>query len=115
VEGEEIIAFIKKYLGSIYAVELLLLVMRDPERCWTTHDLIRELRSSGTAVAEALGRLVNAGLISEKADGCYAFAPVSAKHAQIAAEIEKLYLASPTSVIKAIVAIARTGLAPRSG
>jgi hypothetical protein len=114
VEGEDVIAFIRKYLGSIYAIELLLLIMRDPERSWTTYDLIRELRSSGTAVAEALGRLVRAGLISEKADSWYSFAPASAKHAKIAAEIEKLYFASPTSVIKA-VAVARTGLTPRSG
>ena len=115
MEGEEIIAFIKGHLGSVYAVELLLLIMRDPGRGWSAHDLIRELRSSGTAVAEALGRLAKAGLISKQADACYAFAPASARHAQIAAEIEKLYLTSPTSVIRAVVAAAGTGLARRSG
>jgi len=100
----EIIPFIREYIGSVYALELLLLIMRHPSRRWQAGDLVRELRSSGTAVADALARLIRAGLISESSEGRYAFAPASARNAQIAGEIEKLYVSAPVSVIKAIVA-----------
>jgi hypothetical protein len=105
VAEEEIVAFIRDYLGSVYALELLILVKRHSNRAWRAGDLVRDLRSSGTAVAEALSRLIRAGFVAENPAGRYAFAPLSPRHAQLAAEIEKIYLSTPTSVMKAIGAV----------
>jgi hypothetical protein len=104
VSEEEVIGFIREHIGSVYTLELLLLVKRDRERCWTASELVRELRSSGTAVAEALSRMIHAGLVSLRADGRYCFAPISPRHEQLAAEIEKAYNSMPMSVVKAIIA-----------
>lgn len=100
----EIVEFIRKCIGSVYALELLLLIMRHTTRRWRIDDLVRELRSSKTAVSDALGRLIRAGLIAENPEqAVYAFAPVSERQAQIAVEIERLYATTPVSVMKAIV------------
>ena len=48
---EEVIGFIREHIGSVYTLELLLLVKRDRHKSWTVGDLVRELRSSDTAVA----------------------------------------------------------------
>ena len=101
---EEVIGFIREHVGSVYTLELLLLVKRDRDRCWTRDALVRELRSSGTAVAEALSRMAQAGLVSQRDDGRYAFDPASPRHELLAAEIEKAYNSTPMSVVKAIIA-----------
>lgn len=101
---EEVIGFIREHVASVYTLELLLLTKRDRHKSWTAADLVRELRSSGTAVAEALSRMEQAGLVSRHADGRYAFAPISPRHEQLAAEIEKAYNNTPMSVVKAIIA-----------
>ena len=101
---EDILGFIRTYIGSVYTLELLLLIRRHPEKSWKSDDLVRELRSSGTAVAEALGRLTRGGLVSESSPGLYTFAPVSPKHERLCAEIEKAYASMPISVMKALVA-----------
>jgi DNA-binding IclR family transcriptional regulator len=102
VAEEEIVAFIRDYLGSVYALELLLLIKRHSAKAWRAADLVRDLRSSGTAVTEALSRLIRAGFVAENPAGRYAFAPLSPKHAQLAAAIEKIYVSTPTSVMKAL-------------
>jgi DNA-binding IclR family transcriptional regulator len=101
---DEVIAFIRQSLGSVYAIEVLLLVMRHTDRRWLAADLVRELRSSPTAVAEALGRLVQAGLVSESPEERFTFAPASERLAQTAGEIQKLYATAPISVMTAVVA-----------
>lgn len=101
---EDILTFARTYIGSVYTLELLLLTKRAPQRPWKADDLVRELRSSGTAVADALSRLVQAGLVSEVEAGRYAFAPASPQHEQLCEKIEKAYASAPLSVMKAIVA-----------
>jgi predicted transcriptional regulator len=104
VSEEEVIGFIRTYVGSVYTLELLLLLKRNPQKAWETGDLVRELRSSGTAVADALQRMIAAGLVSEHPPGRYAFTPASPKHEMLAAEIQKAYSNTPMSVVKAIIA-----------
>jgi hypothetical protein len=104
VNEEELISFIRAHIGSIYTLELLLLMKRHRDRMWHVDDLVRELRSSRTAVGEALVRLTQAGLISEKTEGHYAFAPGSERHAQMAEEIARAYASTPLAVVKAIIA-----------
>ena len=115
VVEEDIIAIIREQVGSVYALELLVLVRRHASRAWRAADLVRELRSSRTAVAEALNRLTQAGLVAENPAGRYAFAPQSAKHEQLAAEIERVYASTPISVMKAIVAAPDENVEARAG
>jgi len=105
VVEEEIIAFIRDGLGSVYALELLLLIRRHGSKTWRGSDLVRELRSSATAVTDALHRLIRAGLVAEEPAGRYGFAPLSPMHARLAEAVDELYSQAPISVMKAIVAV----------
>jgi hypothetical protein len=104
VGEEEVVAFIRAHIGSLYALELLLLVKRDRDNSWRSDQLVRELRSSPTAVAEALSRLLKAGLVTENSSGHYTYEPASPEQERLADEIERLYAGRPISVVKAIVA-----------
>lgn len=98
------IAFIRARIGSLYALELLLLIKRDRRASWQPAELIRELRSSRTAVAEALSRLLKAGFVVENPSGGFMFAPNSPERQHLADEIERIYTSRPISLVRAIVA-----------
>jgi hypothetical protein len=100
---DEVIEFIRAHIGSVYTLEVLLLMKREAAREWPVADLVHELRSSRTAVAEALTRLSRAGLVTEKSAGQFSFGPTSPAEEQIASEIEQLYSVRPISVVKAIM------------
>jgi hypothetical protein len=104
VSEEEVVTFIRTHLGSVYTLELLLLVKRFRDKSWDVGDLVRELRSSRTAVGDALNRLNRAGFVSEHPPGTYSFVPASPELERLAAEIETVYTNRPISVVKAIVA-----------
>lgn len=104
MDEEQLIAFIRAHIGSVYTLELLLLIKRDRQRWWQPAELVRELRSSGTAVTEALFRLTQAGLISQDQSEFYRYAPLSPEREQMAEAIEKAYASTPLAVVKAIVA-----------
>jgi DNA-binding transcriptional ArsR family regulator len=114
VVEEDIIAFIRAHLGSLYALDLLLLIKRDRNRSWQPGELVRELRSSQTAVAEALSRLVQAELVTEKPPGSYRFAPTSPERERLASEIERVYTSKPIRSVEAI-ATAGSKVGQRSG
>jgi len=104
VSDDDILGFVRTYIGSVYTLELLLLMRRHAGKAWKADELVRELRSSGTAVAEALNRLIRGSLVSESSPGLYNFAPASPKLERLCAEIEKAYTSMPISVMKALVA-----------
>jgi predicted transcriptional regulator len=104
VSEDDLLTFARTHIGSVYTLELLLLIRRNPGKAWTAEDLVRELRSSRTAVGEGLNRLIQAGLVSENPPGSYIFAPMSSQHERFCAEIEKAFASMPASMMKAIVA-----------
>ena len=99
---EEIYAFVRTSIGSVWALELLLFLRRADDRAWTPAELVRELRSSDTAVAGCLGRLVDLGIIS-RSDAGYQYRPSSSQIATAVDELQRLYAAKPISVMKAIM------------
>ena len=104
VNEEELLALVRTHIVSVHSLELLLLVKRQRDRSWQTAELVRELRRSSLAVAQSLASLRAAGLVREIADGRISFAPISPQHDRLAAEIEKIYAATPLTLLKAIVA-----------
>ncbi len=47
---EELLKFIGAHIKSVWAVEQMLVLTRDPVRAWELGELVRETRSSRTAV-----------------------------------------------------------------
>jgi hypothetical protein len=99
---DRILEFAGATLNSVWALELLLMLRREPTRRWTTVELIRELRGSQVSVGESLNNLRNAGLIVEEEDQTYRYE--AGRHVdELVDALAALYAAKPTAVIRAIV------------
>lgn len=96
--------FIREHLRSVWALELLLLLKRDPERCWSVGELVSDLRASHGLVADNLAALQGAGLVIPDDQGCFRYRPAAPTLAQLVDQIEAAYRAKPVTVIRWISA-----------
>jgi hypothetical protein len=97
----EIVTFVREHVRSVWALELLLLLRRDPAHCWSPAELVRELRASNSLVIDNLRRFEASGLIAPE-NGCFRFAPASPVLEGLCAELEAAYRERPVSVINMI-------------
>jgi hypothetical protein len=102
VTDEEIFAFVRASVRSVWALELLLLLRRDPARAWHPDELVRELRGSAAIVHEELAALCSAGLCGH-VDGRYQYQPASPARDSLAGALQETYAARPMAVVKAIM------------
>ena len=99
---EDVLSFISGSISSVWALELLLLLKRGAPDGRREDELVRELRSSTTAVSQSLRKLYDAGLVVA-ASGLYYYQPARAPLDQLVTETERLYALKPAAVVKAIV------------
>ena len=99
---QEVLDFVRNSIGSIWALELLVLLGAEPGRAWRVEEAVRESRSSPAAVNGALRLLASAGLVAETADGIYQYRPASPNLDAIGELVQKVYATKPTKVIAAI-------------
>lgn len=100
----DLLGFIREHIGSVWALELLLLMRRQPDRDWAAQDLVAELRASTSLVGDNLVRLQRAGLISSTDDGRFRFAPAGPALTGLCDELDAAYRQRPVQVINAIAA-----------
>ena len=98
----EILDFVRSSIGSVWALEMLLLVGGRPERAWQHEELVRELRSSPAAVAGAALVLERAGLVANDRERGCRYRPASPELDHVGAMVRKIYAAKPATVIGAI-------------
>jgi hypothetical protein len=101
LQEAEVLSFVRSSIGSVWALEMLLLVSGRPERAWPQDELVRELRSSPAAVAGAARSLEHAGLLAAGANG-WRYQPASPELDHIGELVRKIYAARPAAVIGAI-------------
>lgn len=106
---DDLLRLIGSNFRSVWALELLLLLRREP-RAWGSDELISALRASDLVVNKALDELLAAGLVSVEGQGVR-YMPASAGLASDIDQVEKLYLARPDAVRRAIVSSASSGAA----
>lgn len=94
----EIAQFIRAYIPSVWALELLLLLRADPARRWSPGELLKELRASTKLVDENLTHFYARGLALQDEAGWH-FAPASAHLESLAAELATLYRERPMHTI----------------
>lgn len=90
-------------IASVWSLELLLLLHAQPDRFWTTSEIVAELRSSELVVTQSLQGLMNAGLVIDEGDSRVRYASASA---DLTAFVEKLayeYRTRPGQVRRMIV------------
>jgi DNA-binding IscR family transcriptional regulator len=95
----EQLAFIRRSLKSVWALELLLLLRADRERGWTTAELVSELRANDSLVTRILEDFRRHGLVGGEGGWRYA---AKAPDADLCDQIEALYRERPMTLIKAI-------------
>jgi hypothetical protein len=104
VSEDDLLSFVTASIRSVWALELLLLLKGNPQQSWTSDRLILELRSSPVVIADALASLTGAGLVIEDVGQTYRYGAASTALDRLVSELEHLYAARPTTVVKAIVA-----------
>jgi hypothetical protein len=97
----DLLRFIASSFRSVWALELLLVLKREP-RAWSPEELVTALRASELVVSKALDSLVAAGLASLDGEGVR-YMPVSDEVARDVERTEKLYATGPDAVRRAIV------------
>jgi hypothetical protein len=101
VLSEDVLRFIRTTIRSVWALELLLLLRRDPARAWNVEALIRELRGSAGIVAGAMTELEAAGLVAA-ADDAFRYRPASPELDALVAATAAAYAEYPVAVTHAI-------------
>jgi hypothetical protein len=84
---EDVIRILNHHVGSLWALELILLMRRTREREWSPRALDRELRASPGVIGLELPLLVVAGIVRETEPGKYRYEPASA---ELDATVERL-------------------------
>lgn len=92
----------REYVRSVWALELLLVLRRDAERCWAPAELVRELRASHSLVGDNLGRFERGGLTVLDDEGCHRYAPASPTLDDLCGRLEAAYRERPVSIINMI-------------
>ena len=98
----ELAAFVREHVRSVWALELLLILKRDPERCWPPAALVGELRASATLVNDNLQRFERSGLVVREADDCWRYAPASPVLGTFADALERAYRERPVGIVNMI-------------
>ena len=101
---QDLAAFVREHVRSVWALELLLVLKRDPERCWPPADLVRELRASTGLVQDNLHRFERGGLAVRDDGGCWRYRPAAAILARLCDRLEAAYRERPVAIINLISA-----------
>lgn len=100
----DLLSFIRGHLTSVWALELLLLLRRDPDRSWSGEALVAELRASTAVVDRVLEDFQRTGLAVREADGICRYAPAARVLAELCDQLEAAYRERPVAVINLISA-----------
>ena len=105
MEEDGFVSFIRTCVRSVWALELLLLIKRQP-KAWNVAELSQELRANTSLVQGVLATFEAAGLVvPEGADG-YLFQPVSPALRACCDRLEQAYRERPVATVNLIVASA---------
>ena len=100
---EDVARFIQSSFRSVWSLELLLLLKREP-RPWSPDDLVESLRASDLIIHQALQSLVAGGLVAVDARGAATYMPASPAISALVDQSERLYARKPDAVRRMIVA-----------
>ncbi len=106
--SDDLLRFIGSSFRSVWALELLLVLKRDP-RAWSRNELVSTMRASELVVSKALDALMAAGLASVEGEGAV-YMPINDEVAGFVDQLEELYAIRPDAVRRAIVSASTSGV-----
>jgi hypothetical protein len=96
--------FIVNEIGSIAELELLLLLLREPQKAWSAQEAAKALYTAEDATAAQLESFRARGYASGDASVGYTFAPRAPELQQLIADLAQLYQTRRVTVINLIYA-----------
>lgn len=108
-EASDIQAFLRDTFRSVWALELLLHLERNPERSFAPAELVESLRASQGIIDQGLASLIAAGLVAIEADGSARYAPANAELRGLVTAARTMYASHSGAVRRIIVSGAASG------
>lgn len=102
-DDDELLAFIRAHIRSVWTLELLCLLRAEPGRHWSPDELVSELRGSTGLVSDGLRRLEQAGIVLGDETGRYGYATASPALATLCDRLVSEYQARPVAITNLIV------------
>jgi hypothetical protein len=109
--SQELTNFICSHFRSVWSLELLLHLKDQPDRSWSTAELVEVLRASQVVVTTAVETLLAGGLIVVEDNGGARFGPANPDLEARVGETADLYARKPDAVRRLIVLSANRGVA----
>jgi hypothetical protein len=106
---EDVLAFIRTTVKSVWSLELLLLLRRGAGRAWSADDLVREIRGSRAIVSQAVSGFIQAGLVRQE-DSKFWYGPAIPELDRLVEDLGTAYADRPTTVVNAILTAPRDQL-----
>ena len=103
-DDADLAQFVREHVRSVWGVELLLVLKRDPQRRWPPEKLTAELRASQSLVVDNLQRFERSGLAIRDEEAGWRYAPANEVLAGLADRLERAYRERPVSIINLIAA-----------
>lgn len=108
--SEELAEFIRSHFPSVWSLELLLHLRRNPDRAWSEAELVEVLRASQAVIGTSIHGLLAGGLILVEDDGQARYGPAGVDLAARVAQAADLYAKKPDAVRRLIVLSRRSGV-----
>lgn len=102
--------FLRTSIRSVWELELLLLLRKEPSRTWSAAELIRQLRASGLVINDALAELQRADIVAVEETGRFSYRPANAELAAVVDELAEAYANVPTSIMDVIWSTPRSNI-----
>lgn len=100
----EVLAFVRQAVRSVWALELLLLLRNDPAKAWHIADLVAAQRANTRLVKDSLSTLQTGGLVLMDDQGRYHYGPASAALGEAVEALADIYRQKPVMVVREIFA-----------
>lgn len=98
----DLLAFIRKSIASVLALEVLLFLRSRAPHRWTPEALAAALRNSPTSCDAIMASFASGGLLARRGGG-YLYAPDSPALDRLVRRLQDAYAERPVAVINAIV------------
>lgn len=99
-----------EHFGSLWALELILLMRKERTRAWRMKELVSELRASDGVIAGELPPLIAANLVAEAEPGKFRYSPASAELDLAIENLARVYREFPVAVVRHIALTPARGL-----
>lgn len=101
--NSDLIDMVESSFGSVWALELLLVLYGQRDRVWSPEELVRELRSSEVVVTQSIDNLITCGLVLVEDGGRVRYGPASKAQDQLVRELEEEYRKKPAAIRRMII------------